>query len=126
MQYITFAEYQDLGGTVTEEATFNSLQRTVEAKMNYLTFGRIEKLYDEGNLPSEVEILEVELINTFSNDDTSSVKTGVQSYSNGIESITYAVSKDNIEKQRNERVFATMQEYLFKYPELFYRGTRRV
>lgn len=124
MQYITFEQYTDLGGTVTDSTTFTSLQRTVEAKMNYLTFGRLEKLYEEGNLPGEVEFLEVELINTVSNDNTSDIKTGVQSYSNGIESITYAVSGESVETQRNNRIYATMQEHLFKYPELFYRGRR--
>lgn len=123
MQYITFAEYTNLGGTVKDEATFISLQRQIESRMNYITFGRVDKMLPENaELREAVSILEVELINVFSGELVDTVKTGVQSYSNGIESITYAVSNTDIEKQRNGRIYTTMQSFLWKFPELFYRG----
>lgn len=123
MQYITFDEYTNLGGNVTDEATFISLQRQIESRMNYITFGRIDKMLpDNAELREAVSILEVELINVFSGELADTVKTGVQSYSNGIESITYSVSNTDIEKQRNGRIYTTMQSFLWKFPELFYRG----
>lgn len=124
MQYLSFAEYQELGGNVTDETTFTLLQRQIESRMNYLTFGRLEKLFESGELPKEVGILEVELINTYANDNPETTKTGVQAYSNGIESYTYAATNDDIDKQRNKRIYTTMQSYLFNYPQLFYRGRR--
>ena len=122
MTYLTFAEYTELGGTVTDESIFTSLQRQIESKLNYFTFGRIEALFESGDLPSEVELLEVELINMYSADDIDTIKTGVQSYSNGIESITYATGNTNFERQRDRRTYTKMQAFLWKYPELFYRG----
>lgn len=124
MQYITFDEYKNLGGNVTDEATFISLQRQIESRMNYITFGRIDKMLPENaELRETVSILEVELINVFSGElAEEKAKTGIQSYSNGIESITYAVSNTDIEKQRNGRIYTTMQSFLYKFPELFYRG----
>lgn len=125
MQYLTFAEYTDLGGTVTDETTFNSLQRQLESKMNYLTFGRLDKeIATLEGLAETVKTLEVDLINTYSTSDVNVDRTGVQSYSNGIESITYAVNNDNIEKQRNAKLNTTLQTYLWNYPQLFYRGRR--
>lgn len=124
MKYISFDEYKELGGTVADETTFNSLQAQVESKMNYLTFGRLDDMYEHDCLPDEVAMLEVELIATFQVDSVSTVKTGVKSYSNGIESIVYGQSTndDNIEVLRNKRTLSTMETYLWKYPELFYRG----
>ena len=123
VQYITFDEYTNLGGTVNDEATFISLQRQIESRMNYITFGRIDKMLPENaELREAVSILEVELIDVFSGELADTVKTGVQSYSNGIESITYSVSNTDIEKQRNGRIYTTMQSFLWKFPELFYRG----
>lgn len=124
MQYITYARYVELGGSVSDEATFNSLQNRIESKLNYITFGRLEQMADDDNLPSEIEMLEVDLIGFLDADKTETVKTGVQSYSNGIESITYAVSSDDIEKQLTKRIYTSAQEYLWNYPELFYRGRR--
>lgn len=121
---MTFDEYREMGGTVADETTFNSLQAQVEAKMNYLTFGRLEYLYEHDSLPEEVSRLEVELITEFQMDSTATVKTGVKSYSNGIETITYSENDSNIEQLRNKRINSTMQTYLWKYPELFYRGRR--
>jgi hypothetical protein len=122
VQYITFDEYKELGGTVEDEATFNSLQLYVESKMNYITFGRLEALFEDDIVYKEIGQLEVELIKLANNDEQSLVKTGVQSYSNGIESITYSGTETEIEKERIKRISSIMQTYLWKYPQLFYTG----
>ena len=128
MRYLTFAEYTDLCGTVTDETTFNSLQRQLESKMNYLTFGRLDKeISESSDLAETVKNMEVDLINTYATNTSNGVevdRTGVQSYSNGIESITYAVSNEDVEKQRTKKLYTSLQSYLWEYPQLFYRGRR--
>ena len=127
MEYLTFAEYTELGGTVTEETTFKSLQRKVESKLNYVTFGRLEKMYEEGSAPEdEVKKFEVDMINATHTSNPDDIKYGIQSYSNGIESFTnlsYAKNED-ADSAYSARLYRKAQEYLWKYPELFYRGRR--
>lgn len=125
MQYLTFSEYTELGGSVTDETTFNSLQRSIESTMNYLTFGRVDKVAPtDPELMDVVKGLEVDLINKFSTDSVDVARTGVKAYSNGIESYTFDLSSEEAEKQRNKQIYTSMQSYLWKYPELFYRGLR--
>ena len=122
MKYISFAKYIELGGKNTDESTFLSLQVKLESKLNYITFGRLEKLYEADNLPKEIEALEVELIDALSSNEVASVEAGVSSYDNGIEKITYISSDKSSDNLINTKIFNTAQAYLFKYPELFYRG----
>lgn len=127
MKYITFNEYTELGGTVTDEATFNSLQLRIESKINYLTFGRLDAMIEhDESAPDVVKQMEVDIINEYVADNIDSAKTGVQSYSNGIESITYAVSSEDIDKQYSKRLYTKIKEYLWQYPELFYRGNKKI
>jgi hypothetical protein len=127
MQYLTFEEYQELGGTVADETTFKMLQRKVESKLNYVTFGRVEKMYEMDMAPVEViKSFEVDMINVTNKSDPDDIKYGIQSYSNGIESITnlsYTKNQD-ADTAYNSRLYRKAQEYLWEYPELFYRGRR--
>lgn len=122
MGYLTFEEYQKLGGKCTQDI-FPNLQFDVESKMNFITFNKLSKLIDDlGNVPDEVKMLEAKLINIEFN-----VKperdTSVSSYSNGIETFSYSSNEDDVEKLLNTKVRQLMMEYLYpKYPDLFYRG----
>lgn len=122
MAYITYIEYKDLGGTA-EEATFNNLIQIVEAKLDYMTNGRIQEL---DSIPDEVKSLCVRLIDicTKMDIDTSGSLT---SYSNGIESFGYATqqSKGYNSTAIDSKLTATIQEWLWKYPELLYRGRKQ-
>lgn len=122
MGYLTFEEYQKLGGKCTQDI-FPNLQFDVESKMNFITFNKLSKLINDlGNVPDEVKMLEAKLINIEFN-----VKperdTSVSSYSNGIETFSYSSNEDDVEKLLNTKVRQLMMEYLYpKYPDLFYRG----
>ena len=119
MAYITFEEYVSLGGKCTED-TFPLLQYDIETLMDYVTENRLSKLVDDlGYVPEEVKMLEVQLVNKSS---SKSLKEGVSSYSNGIESFSYDTSKSSLDIME-ETVSKKMFQYLYtKYPELFYRG----
>ena len=123
MKYLTFEEYQNLGGKCSKDV-FPSLQFDTESKMDYITSGRLSKMIDEiESVPESVQMLEVKLID-IENESSNSEKqvTGVTSYSNGIESFGYDTSK-NSEEMLAEKFSTLMKQYLYpEYPELFYRG----
>lgn len=123
MKYLTFEEYQNLGGKCSKDV-FPSLQFDTESKMDYITSGRLSKMIDEiESVPESVQMLEVKLID-IENASSNLEKqvTGVTSYSNGIESFGYDTSK-NPEEMLAEKFSTLMKQYLYpEYPELFYRG----
>lgn len=123
MSYLTFEEYQALGGKCTQDAFLN-LQFDTESKMDYITSGRLAKLIEElGTVPKEVQMLEVKLVN-IENNSKMERDDNTTSYSNGIESFGYGdTSNKSLDASLTERFKDIMMEYLYpKYPELFYRG----
>ena len=122
MGYLTFEEYQKLGGKCTQDI-FPNLQFDVESKMNFITFNKLSKLINDlGNVLDEVKMLEAKLINIEFNVSPER-DTSVSSYSNGIETFSYSSNEDDVEKLLNTKVRQLMMEYLYpKYPDLFYRG----
>lgn len=123
MSYLTFEEYQALGGKCTQDA-FLTLQFDTESKMDYITSGRLAKLIEElGTVPKEIQMLEVKLVN-IENNSKMERDDNTTSYSNGIESFGYGdTSNKSLDASLTERSKDIMMEYLYpKYPELFYRG----
>lgn len=123
MNYLTFEEYQALGGKCTQDA-FLTLQFGTESKMDYITSGRLAKLIEElGTVPKEIQMLEVKLVN-IANNSKMERDDNTTSYSNGIESFGYGdTSNKSLDASLTERFKDIMMEYLYpKYPELFYRG----
>lgn len=123
MSYLTFEEYQALGGKCTQDA-FLTLQFDTESKMDYITSGRLAKLIEElGTVPKEIQMLEVKLVN-IENNSKMERDDNTTSYSNGIESFGYGDTfNKSLDASLTERFKDIMMEYLYpKYPELFYRG----
>ena len=123
MKYLTFEEYQNLGGKCSKDV-FPSLQFDTESKMDYITSGRLSRMIDEiESVPESVQMLEVKLIDIENSKSDSEKKgSGLTSYSNGIESFGYDTSKDS-EEMLAEKFSTLMKQYLYpEYPELFYRG----
>lgn len=123
MSYLTFEEYQALGGKCTQDA-FLTLQFDTESKMDYITSGRLAKLIEElGTVPKEIQMLEVKLVN-IENNSKMERDDNTTSYSNEIESFGYGdTSNKSLDASLTERFKDIMMEYLYpKYPELFYRG----
>ena len=125
MGYLSFDEYQKLGGKCPADI-FPLQQFDVEAKMDYITFGRLSKMIEKlEKVPEDIKMIEVILINNIyditANKGLSSHE-GISSYSNGIESFSYDTSKTNDEIVQ-EMCCTLMVQYLYpKYPQLFYRG----
>ncbi len=81
-QYLTYAEYQALGGSAIGEMPFNILEFEARRKIDIDTFNRVK---NGGTIPQEVKLCEYALINS------------LQSYINSLNSITSSggVSSEN-------------------------------
>ena len=128
MSYLTYEEYQNMGGTLNEIA-FNSLLSDVESKVNYLTNGRIIKL---DTIPQAVKTLIYKLIcfyNTNSQGITENANmSNLTSCSNGIETFGYSTGTDDMLKGStsfDSKILSIIKEYLWEYPELLYRGRKQ-
>lgn len=60
-QYLTYSEYEALGGTLTTETPFNLLEFEARRQIDTRTFGRLKDLEV---IPEEVKLCEYKLINT--------------------------------------------------------------
>lgn len=118
-------EYQELGGKCPADI-FPLQQFDVEAKMDYITFGRLSKMIKKlETVPEDIKMFEVIIINNIYDITVNkglSSHEGISSYSNGIESFSYDTSKTKDEILQ-EMCSTLMMQYLYpKYPQLFYRG----
>ena len=57
--YLSFDEYTEMGGTITDESLFNSLAIDANALIDWYTFNR---LWNETEIPERVKICEFQLI----------------------------------------------------------------
>lgn len=117
MAYISFEEYEILGG-ISDETTFNYLMPQAESKINFLTFGRLKNMSE---IPDVVKQLEVRIINILSKTDIDRNST-LTSYSNGIESFGYSDENSKGSNKLDSQFRTLAQEYLWEYPNLLYRG----
>lgn len=72
-QYLTYAEYQELGGSAIGEMPFNLLEFEARRQIDIRTFNRLKGI-DSANIPQEVKLCEYNLINSI-NGYASSIKS---------------------------------------------------
>ena len=65
-QYLTYAEYTELGGSAIGEMPFNLLEFEARRQIDIRTFNRIKDI-DSEEIPQEVKLCEYALINSISN-----------------------------------------------------------
>jgi hypothetical protein len=63
-QYLTYAEYQDLGGSAIGDMPFNLLEFEARRKIDENTFNRLK---DVEEIPQEVKLCEFNMINSINN-----------------------------------------------------------
>ena len=115
--YLTYAEYQNMGGTL-DEATFDDLEFEAEALVNWYTFNRLK---NDTTFPEELKRLMKYLINlaysksgmldaSGSGDSNTAGKT-IASQSNDGVSISYNIlsAKDLVESVKAESETAIKQ-----------------
>lgn len=118
--YLTYAEYQAMGGTL-DEATFNDYNFEATAKINWYTFNRLK---NDTNIPEEVKRCAYRLIkliedmnNAMATDGTSASSTGavagIASQSNDGVSISYnTLSAKDMLDTAQAQVESTIKQYL--------------
>lgn len=125
VSYITYNEYLDLGGMVSEDE-FNILERKAQRMVDRITFDRVKQL---AVVPDEVKDVLTEFVNRLSQKSSTTLKStanaggnvdDIVQYSNGVETITWR--KPTFEQETKE-----LTQYAITYlPDwLVYRGVFR-
>ena len=128
-QYLTYAEYQALGGSAIGEMPFNLLEFEARRQIDIRTQSRLK---DSENIPQEVKICVYALINGLSDfaSATSNASGNVASESTDGYSISY-ISADRISeivKSKNSEIDDIIRTYLlgiiFNGEHLMYCGIK--
>lgn len=95
-QYLTYSEYQELGGTL-EELPFNLLEFECRKIIDEKTQNRLF----EQTIPQEVKLCEFKMINCV-NDYSKSLTSGISSESTDGYSVSYGDNKTLVEAKQSE------------------------
>jgi hypothetical protein len=116
-QYLTYAEYQALGGSAIGEMPFNLLEFEARRKIDEKTFNRLKEL-DYVDIPQEVKLCEYNLINSikdFSQTTGNASSNGnIASENTDGYSVSYinATQVSEIVKSKNAEIDDTIRTYL--------------
>ena len=114
-QYLTYAEYQELGGSAIGDMPFNLLEFEARRQIDIRTFNRLK---DSDEIPQEVKLCEYELINSISSfkNATDSVANGgnVKSENTDGYSISYISASEisNVVKSKQDEIDDIIRTYL--------------
>lgn len=98
-QYLTYAEYQDLGGSAIGEMPFNLLEFEARRRIDEPTHNR---LVGGTDIPQEVKLCEFTIIDKVLKTYDEETKRGKSSESVGSYSVSYSNIKDIIEDKKSE------------------------
>lgn len=116
-QYLTYAEYQALGGSAIGDMPFNLLEFEARRQIDIRTFNRLKDLEFE-NIPQEVKLCENKLINSIqefaSATSNSSSNGNVASESIDGYSVSYITANQisDIVKSKNDEFEDIIRTYL--------------
>ena len=129
--YLTYAEYQALGGSAIGEMPFNLLEFEARRRIDNETFNR---LVGGNDIPQEVKICEYELINTIKgyigDNNTNATNGNVASESTDGYSISYITSDkiSDVVKSRETELTNIIRTYLlgivYNNEHLMYCGVK--
>lgn len=95
-QYLTYSEYQELGGTL-EELPFNLLEYECRKIIDRKTLNRLS----EQEIPQEVKLCDFKMINCVDN-YSKTLSSGISSESTDGYSVSYGDNKTLIEAKQDE------------------------
>lgn len=102
--YLSYIEYQQLGGKVPEES-FNVLERKAQRLLDYITFARVPECPE---VPEEVkEVLTEFVTRMHSFDEQVEAGDTIESYANSVEKLTYRIKSE--EEHNDEMVKYAMK-----------------
>ena len=114
-QYLTYAEYTELGGSAMAEMPFNILEFEARRQIDIRTFNRLK---DSENIPQEVKLCEYALINSIKSyeETTNNVASNgnVASENTDGYSISYITADkvSNIVKSKQDEIDNIIRTYL--------------
>ncbi len=128
-QYLTYAEYQTLGGSAIGDMPFNLLEFEARRQIDIRTFNRLK---DSKDIPQEVKLCEYALINSiisFANTNDSIANNGnVKSENTDGYSVNYISPSEisEVVKSKNDEIQDIIRTYLlgvvFNGEHLMYCG----
>ena len=115
--YLTFEEYTEISGKVTDEILYTRLAKKAQYLLDYITFKRIPIVIEKtGSAPEEVKDVLAEFVDksvTLYGDEAQDFDKNVESYSNGVETIHYKViSETEQDAELKNLAYRWLPDYL--------------
>ena len=115
--YLTFEEYTEISGKVTDEILYTRLAKKAQYLLDYITFKRIPTVIEKtGSAPEEVKDVLAEFVDksvTLYGDEAQDFDKNVESYSNGVETIHYKViSETEQDAELKNLAYRWLPDYL--------------
>ena len=125
--YLTYDEYIQFGGTITDEATFNEFEFEAAVQIDWYTFGRLHNLYTNPDADIDINIQRCMyyLINllqkmqsamavpTLNGTSVTGEQAGIMSQSNDGVSISYtALSASEVADRAQSQIKECISKYL--------------
>lgn len=97
--YLTFEEYTEISGKVTDEIFYTKVARKAQHLLDYITFNRIPLVIEyTGEVPEEVKDVVAEFVDrsvsVSDNNEEQDFGKNISQYSNGVETIAYKVTSE--------------------------------
>ena len=112
-RYLTYAEYQALGGSAIGEMPFNLLEFEARRQIDIRTFNRLK---NSETIPQEVKLCEYALINGISDFTTAinNTNSGIKSENTDGYSISYISASEisNVVKSKQDEIDDIVRTYL--------------
>ena len=109
-QYLTYAEYQALGGSAIGDMPFNLLEFEARQNVDKYTFGRLKDLETQNQ---EVKLCIYKLISVVDSYNTQETKNkGVASENTDGYSISYQATTTDVVNAKNKEIEGIVREYL--------------
>ena len=108
--YITYNEYVELGGTLSQDV-FNKLIRRAQRFLDAYTYERIPLLDEVPDVVKEVLVEFIDKLNDFENQKAEGAV--ISQYSNGVESMTLKrTTEDDLKKSLSSLATSILPNYL--------------
>ena len=108
--YITYSEYVELGGTLSQDV-FNKLIRRAQRFLDSYTYERIPLLDEVPDVVKEVLVEFIDKLNDFENQKAEGAV--ISQYSNGVESMTLKrTTEDDLKKSLSSLATSILPNYL--------------
>ena len=109
-QYLTYAEYQALGGSAIGEMPFNILEFNARQQVDKYTLGRLKDLKTQNQEVKMCIYKLIDVINNYSLNDAT--KSGIASENIDGYSISYSTPSNELNEAKNSEIKDIIRTYL--------------